>query len=279
MKRIGFVDYKLDNFHADTYLSILRNDLKARGYDVSGCIGLKPKVDRAWALQNKIPYFDTAEELDRNVDFYVVLAPSNPEVHLQLCRLVFPFGKPAYVDKTFAPDFGTAKRIMALADRYGVKLQSTSALRYTNVQDCVAEMGGRAKVRHMVTWGDGRSFDEYAIHPVELLVSCMGPSAESLMCRRSGNQSQILINFSRGRTAVVNVYTKSATRFAAAVTTAAETRLINVDGSQIFLNTASAILDLFDTGRPVIDRRETLVIRRILDLAQTRGALNRFVRL
>jgi len=277
-KRIGFVDYDPNNFHANVYLGLLRGDLKRRGYAVSGVLAMRDKPGREWADANDVPYYASAEALDKAADFYVVLAPSNPEVHLELCRMVFPFGKTTYVDKTFAPDLAAARKIFALADKHKVKVQTTSALRYTGVQDYVRQVG-RARVRHMVAWGGGRSFNEYAIHPVELVVSCMGPKAESLLRRGTGSQSQLLVNFSGGRTAVIHVYTRSDTPFMATVTTARETRHLPVDGSRIFHDTAAAILDLFDTGKPAIDRRESLMIRRILDAAGNPRARKGFVKL
>jgi hypothetical protein len=42
---------------------------------------------------------------------------------------------------------------------------------------------------------------------------------------------------------------------------------------------AAASLDLFETGTPNIDRRESLVICRILDAAATPAALRRCVKL
>jgi len=277
-KRIGFVDYDPNNFHADVYLQLLQGDLQPRGYAVSGVLAMRDRPGRAWAEANDVPYYASAEALNEAADFYVVLAPNRPEVHLELCRMVFPFGKTTYVDKTFAPDLAAARRIFALADKHKVKVQTTSALRYTGVQDYVRQVG-RARVRHMVAWGGGRSFDEYAIHPVELVVSCMGPGAVSLTRRGTGSQSQLLVNFSGGRTAVINVYTKSNTPFMATVTTARETRHLPVDGSRIFRDTAAAVLDLFDSGRPAIDRRESLMIRRILDAAADPRALKGFVKL
>jgi len=275
-KRIGFVDYRLDNFHSNVYLKHARGELKGRGHVVAGCFALDEEEGRTWAEANEVPYFDSVAALDPEVDFYFVLAPSNPEVHLELCEMVFPFGKPTYVDKTFAPDLATAERIFELADEHGVPMQTTSALRYTQVQDYVEEVG-REAVRHMVSWGDGGSFGEYAIHPVELVVSRMGAEAESLMRRGTGDESQLLINFSGGRTAVVNVYTKARTPFAASVTTSEATRLIEVDTAAIFVRLAAAVLDLFDSGKPDIDRAESLMIRRILDAADEPEALGNFV--
>ena len=92
-KRIGFVDYKLDNYHANVYLEILRNDLKRRGFQVAGCTALKAKHGREWAETKGVPYFSSVADMDPHVGAYIVLAPSNPELHLDLCRSVFPFGK------------------------------------------------------------------------------------------------------------------------------------------------------------------------------------------
>jgi hypothetical protein len=277
-KRIGFVDYKLDNFHANTYLAALRNQLKERGYTVEGCTAMYADEGREWADKNQVPYYSSVAELNTHIDYFMVLAPSSPEVHLDLCRLVLPFGKVTYVDKTFAPDLATARQIFALADQHHTVMQTTSALRYTNVQAYVQKIGADF-VKHMVTWGGGRSFAEYAIHPVELMVSCMGAQAVSLMRRGTGLYSQLLINFMTGRTGVVNVYIESDTPFAAAVTTAKQTRLLMVDDSKLFIDMAAAILDFFDTGEPAIAREESLMIRHILDVAEQPEALDHFVSL
>jgi hypothetical protein len=278
-KRIGFVDNKLENFHANVFLKAFRNQLKHRGWTVAGCYGLDGDNGRAWAKKNEVSYFDTPAALGGHVDAFMILAPSNPELHFPLAEKVFPFAKPTYVDKTFAPDVATARKIFDLADHHKTPVQTTSALRYTNVQDWVAKAGGSAAVKHMVAWGGGSSFDEYAIHPVELLVSSMGPAARSLMRRGTDEHSQLLINFVNGRTGVANVYTQGATPFAAAVTTAKETTVITVDTSKIFVNNAAAVLELFESGKPNVDREETLIIRRILDVAADPAAEKGFVAL
>jgi predicted dehydrogenase len=279
MKRIGYVDFNLENFHANIYLKHLRNELKDRGFDVAGCTAVNESAGREWAARNAAPYFSTPREMASHVDFYMVLAPSNPEMHWELCKSCFPLRKPTYVDKTFAPDVATAKRIFTLADKYGTPIQTTSALRYTGVQAYVKEAGGSANVRHMVAWGGGRSFEEYAIHPLEMVISCMGPNAQSIMRRGTGDQSQLLVNFDEGRTAVVNVFTNAKTPYAATVTTLSETKFIAVDGARLFLDTASAILDFFETGQPNIPRAESIMVRRILDVAAGERALRSFVKL
>jgi hypothetical protein len=275
-KRIGFVDYQLENFHANVFLKAIRETLSSRGFSITGCIAVEAG-GKEWAAKNNLPYFGSPAALNEVVDRYMILAPSNPEVHLELCKRVLPFGKITYVDKTFAPDLKTANEIFALADQHKVKLQTTSALRYTKVQKKVAEIGND-NLKHMIAWGGGSSFAEYAIHPVELVISCMGSQVQSLMRRGIGTYSQLLLNFSNDRTAVVNVYTGD-TPFAASVTSSGGTQYILVDGATLFVNTAAAILDFFDAGEPNIDRAQSLMIRRILDAADDPAAMKGFVKL
>ncbi len=277
-RRIGFVDDNLDNFHARVYLEALRGPLKDRGYVVAGATALQAEKSRAWAGKNGLPYFDSAEKLDKEVDVYAVLAPSTPSTHEDLCGRVLPFGKTTFVDKTFAPDAAAAERIFALADRHRVALQTTSALRYTAVQKYVATVG-RKEVRHVVTWAPGGSYDEYAVHPLEMAVSCLGPDVQSIMRRGTGAESQLLLNFSEGRTAVVNVHVRKKTPYAASVTTTKETRYVEVDTKPLFVDAAAGMLDFFAAAKAQVERRETMAIMRILDASRDPAALDRFVKL
>jgi predicted dehydrogenase len=273
--RIGFVDYRLENWHANTFLRIFREDLKNRAV-IAGCWGMDSANAQAWAQKNGVPLAASVADLDRTVDAYMVLAPSNPETHLELCQKVLPMGKPTFVDKTFAPDLATAQAIFALADQHGARVESTSALRYTNVQREVDSLG-RSDLRHMVAWGGGRSYEEYSIHPAELVISCMGVGARSLMRRNDGAYSQVLISFTDGRTAVINVHAHEQAPFAAALTTSKTTRLLSVDSGPMFQDAAAAIVDFVQGKRPPIDRQQTLLIRRILDASMDPRAEERFV--
>ena len=275
--QIGFVDLNLENYHANVFLQALRGPLASRGFTVAGATGTKTVESRTWTEKNRVPFFGNDGELNAAVDFFMILAPSNPEVHLELCQRILPFGKPTYVDKTFAPNLKVAQEIFALADKHKTPIQTSSALRYTNVQEEVRKAS--AKVEHMITWGGGGSFDEYAIHPLELLMSVMGHEASALMRRGTPERTQLLIEFSGGRTGVVNVFPKTNTPFAASFTTEKATRYVEVDASKIFVNNQAAILDFFAAAKPNVDRRESLAIMRLLDAARDPQALKGFVSL
>jgi predicted dehydrogenase len=257
-KRIGFVDFNLDNYHANVFLKNLRENLSHRGFTIVGGTAMQPKPSKIWTEQHGLKYFDSVGLLDAEVDCFMVLAPSNPEVHLELCEQVFPCGKPTYVDKTFAPDLATAKQIFALADKHRVAVQTSSVLRYTNIQQTVREDG--TAVQHVVTWGSGGSVAEYAIHPLEITISCMGPRLKRVMRRGTEQFTQLLLDFDGGRTAVVNVYINHPTTFAAAVTTEAATHHVIVEVPSMWRDALSSIFDFLDTGHPNIDRGETLAL-------------------
>lgn len=276
--RIGFVDYDLNNFHANVFLKIAREDLKHRGFVVTGATAMRKPQGRAWCAEKDVPWFDSVDQLDGEVDAYMILAPGRPDTHLRLSEAVLPKKKPTYVDKTFAPDLKTAQRIFELADRNRVAMQTASALRYTPVQAFAAEVG-RKNIRHMIAWAPGRSFGEYAIHAVEMVVSCMGTGATELMRRGTGKQSQLLVNFTGGRTAVINVYVKSGLPYAGMITAGDKTRYMPVDTSRLFVDALGAIMDFLEAGKPNIDRRESLMIRRILDAAGDPRALKKFIKL
>jgi len=277
VKRIGFVDYRLDNYHAEVYLKAIRGPLASRGYEVIGATAIEQEVSRAWAEERKLPFYDSVAALAPHVDCFAVLAPSNPELHLAMCQEVLPLSKPTFVDKTFAPDERTAQAIFALADDCNVPIQTTSALRSTAIQAFVRELP--SPVQSMTIFSSGTSFAEYGIHPVELAVSCLGHEAEKIMQVGSPRHPQWLLTFSNDRTAIIDFNPEIEIPFSAIVSTQQGHDSIEVDGATLFLDAAASILDFFDAGRALIDRRESLLVRRILDVAMNEESRNAFVSL
>lgn len=266
-KRIGLVDYQLDNFHARVYLAAVRGVLAQRGYEIVGATAWDSASSRPWADKNAVTYFDTVKELADVVDNFMVLAPANPELHLEMCEQVLPFGKPSFIDKTFAPNFAVAQQIFDMAAAHNTPIQSTSALRTSNIQEELAKSA--ESLRSMFITAAGPTFEEYGIHPVELAISCMGPAVESLMCAGSDIHPQFLLLFSDERTAVIDFNTQAELPFTATLLTPSGAEHVAVAGDQLFVKAAASILDFFDAGIAQIDRSETLVIRRILDVVES----------
>jgi hypothetical protein len=263
--RIGYIDNRLDNYHADTYLGLARAQFADR-VRIAGCWALDGDGGRAWAQRNSVPWYDDPGLLAREVDAWMVLAPSDPHLHPQLCAEVLPSGLPTFVDKTFAADLAAATAIYALADRRGAPIQTSSALRTTNVQRAVAE-AGEAPL-HVTAWGGGTSFAEYAIHPLELAVSLLGPEARRIQRCAYGSLDQLLVEFAGGRGATVNIHCAEGTPFAAGVATARGLRWLPVDTGPLFHDAFAAVIAFLASGTPQVDRRESLAIRALLDAAK-----------
>jgi hypothetical protein len=273
--RLGFVDKNLDNFHAQVFLEQVRGPLADRGVTIVGATAMEPEPSRAWARDKDLPYFDDVTALARQVDAFMILAPSNPEVHLALARQVIPLGKPTYVDKPFASNLDEARAIFDLADQHGVAVQSTSVLRYTNVQAWLAGQGAPAE--HAITWAPGRSFEEYGIHALELAISCLGPGVKRVMRRGSDHRVQLLLDFTNGRSAVVHCFVGHKMPYAASVSTAACTSHLAVDTTPMWTDAAAAIFEFLRTGKPGIDRNQTLTVMAVRDAALRPEACDRWI--
>ena len=127
-----------------------------------------------WCEKFGVQRCQSIGELCEKSDVIVILAPSDPDKHLPYAKAVLPFGKPTYIDKTFAPNVREAKEIFALAERYGTPFFSTSALRYAAELDAVPDC------RQMAVTGSGSSVEEYIIHQIEMLVKKLGCGASAV---------------------------------------------------------------------------------------------------
>ncbi|MFZ4775160.1 MAG: Gfo/Idh/MocA family protein [Terrimicrobiaceae bacterium] len=262
MKTIAFIDHDIDNWHAKTFARLIAESNS--GFRLGGICATRKENAREWALRNDVPCVDSIPELEGLADYIMVLAPSNPETHMDLCRAAFQLGKPTYVDKTFAPDEATALSIFEMADAAGVPVQTSSVLRYTKVQD-FCHSSPENKPDFVDTWGGGSNFQEYIIHQVEMVVSLLGPDFEGLRIEELAHLTQIDLAFGGHRAASIHMTAPSEIPFLAVTSNPLMTRSFVVDEGRLFVSGLNAILDFFSKGHAVIDRKETLTVMRILD--------------
>ena len=275
-RKIGIVDHSLDNFHANTFLSLMREDLKPRGWEIARCWAVNGDEGRVWAKKNEVSYAEEFTDLGE-CDAFMILAPSNPEVHPEMAKRLFPFGKVTYVDKTFAPNYETAKEIFTLADKYNVPVMTTSALRCATSLKRVVEKFGSGRILHMQAWGGGGSFEEYAIHPLEMVIFAMGAQVEEVMHVASDKDHHALhLQFGDKRSASIFIHTNNECPFRAMVTTEEQTVCADCSADPIFRDLCNVILDFFESGEPSVDRSESLMIRRVLDVVNGSSCDRRF---
>ena len=261
MKVVGFIDYFLNEWHANEYPGIIKAYNEKHGMDY--------QVQYAWAEMDipggmstdewcelhGVTRCHSIEELCEKCDCVFVLAPSNSEKHLQYAKAVFQCGKNSYIDKTFAPDYATAKEIYALAEKYGVKFFSSSALRYA--EELNAYMG---TAKAVFTTGGGSNFDEYVIHQVEMIVKCMGVGAKQVCYVENAGQEWVEIAYEDGRCA--RMMFAPCMPFVATVSDAEGTKYLPINSS-FFDHLIVDIFHFFETGETSFCACETLEVMKI----------------
>ena len=175
-KIIGFVDYYINEWHANNYVGWIKEaSERLKGDFVVGYAWAELERDPGegvttdeWCEKYGVTKCESIDELCEKSDYVIVLAPSNPETHLRYAEAVLKYGKNTYIDKTFAPDFATARKIFDIADMHNARFFSSSALRYA------PELQNTKGAVSMVTEGGGSNFEEYLIHQVEMTIKTLG---------------------------------------------------------------------------------------------------------
>ena len=211
MKKIGFVDYYISEWHANNYPTWFKRACEEFSYEFEVAYAYAEletsPVDgvttEQWCEKFGAQKCDSIEELCEKSDFVVILAPGFPEKHLEYAEKVLKYGKRTYIDKTFAPDVETAVKIFEIGKRYGTEFFSTSALRYAE------ELKDKKNVRSMITLGGGSNAPEYMIHQIEMLVSKLGIGAEKIKAETQASQIIYTVKYGDARCATM-VFGKSA---------------------------------------------------------------------
>ena len=265
MKKIGFVDYFISEWHANNYPAWIDR--------IAAEMGVDYKVAYAWAELETSPVdgVNTAEwcekfgaepcatidELCEKSDVIVILSPSNPETHLRYAEAVLKHGKRTYIDKTFAPDSAVAKEIFALGEKYGTPFFSTSALRYATELDAVDSPDS------LLVTGGGSNLPEYFIHLGEMVVKKMG-AIKSVKATANGSQWIIQAKTASGKDATM-IWGASMPYGAYMTKTGKETwKSLK---SPFFDGLIADMLNFFETGKASFDCAETLEVMALRDAA------------
>lgn len=262
MRTIGFIDYYLDEWHAEHYPAWIKQASNGE-MKVVCAYG---KVDKtgglanaAWCEKKGIRLMASIEEVVAASDYLVVLSPDHPEYHEELSRLPLRSGKPTYVDKTFAPDRKTALTLFETARRHGTPLYSSSALRYA-AEYAEADKQGIAVIGSV---GPG-TYDNYAIHQIEPIVALMGCEASRVMYIGNPASPALLIGFEDGRQAEIRHFGWNCP-FGMTIQYETGTAVTLKPESDYFGAFIRAMLTFFDSGVSPVDPAETIAIMTIME--------------
>lgn len=257
MKKIGFIDYYLDEWHANNYPALIK-EISGGELEVTCAYGqidspIGGMTTDEWCAKYNIPRCLTIEEVVEQSDLLVVLSPDNCEMHEELCQIPLRSGKPTYVDKTFAPDYATARRIFDIAEAHNTPCYSTSALRFADEFKDVDRAGVTA-----ITSVGPNGFETYAIHQLEPIVMLMNAPVSRVMYIPGNKWYTAVLEFADRRRATLAGF-ESGAPFLLNVASDAGNRTITVQ-SDFFRNFIVELCDFFLNGTLKVPHEETLTI-------------------
>lgn len=208
MNKIGFIDYYIDEWHANQYVKWIPEAARGGQFQVAYAWAMIDKpggvTTEDWCKNNNVALAASIEELVDKCDSIVVLSPDNPEMHLELSQIPLASGKPVYIDKTFAPDLASATAMFDRAAQYNTPMYSTSALRYAPELTGYKGPGTLGEDITLVASKGAGHYENYLVHQLEMVVKCIGLGAKRAICNVAGEAPMIVYEYSDGRNAIVH---------------------------------------------------------------------------
>jgi hypothetical protein len=204
--------------------------------------------------------------------------------HLPQMREAIACRKPVFIDKPYASSWADAQEIRRIAKEAGVPWFSSSSLRYASF---VTELAGKA-TRGAISWGPGPLEEHheldlgwYAVHPIEVLFTIMGPGCEKVS-RISGPHGEVITgHWKDGRVGTVRTLLPSG-GYGAVVFGDKEVWQSPASTRFSYAPTVQAVLDLVKTKQPPVDNDVTMEIFAFMEAAnrsrQSGGALQELPR-
>ncbi|MBM3775464.1 MAG: oxidoreductase [Acidobacteria bacterium] len=219
--------------------------------------------------QWKVELVSDIPALCRKVDA-VLLESVDGRVHLEQARPVIAAGKPLFIDKPLASTLEDAREIARLAGSAGVPWFSSSSLRF-------GEIGATMKFADatgVLTWGPGPLEEHhqldlawYAIHPIEMLYTLMGPGCEEVTRVSTPGADVIVGRWRDGRIGTVRA-NRPSSGYGAVVFRPKEAVQSSPKAAAGYRPLLVEIIRFFETRQPPVSNQETLEIFAFLDAAQ-----------
>lgn len=203
MKTIGFIDLFLDEWHANHYPTWIRESRMGGEWNMTLAWAERDREGGVstddWCANFGARRAKSLQEVVEKSDALVILSPDNPERHEDLTELAAACQKPVYVDKTFAPDLATATRIMSRFEKGRTPMFSSSALRFAQEFEAMAEKGLVPGGVHSVSTRGPGVMGRYGIHQVEMIVALMGLGIKRVLTTGAKTAPHTVFEYEDGR--------------------------------------------------------------------------------
>ncbi|MDD3805399.1 MAG: Gfo/Idh/MocA family oxidoreductase [bacterium] len=267
MKKIGFIDYFIDEWHANNYPKMIRESSLKDKFDVSlAWEEITPEGKKnldQWCQEQQVGKAASIKQVVEECDCIIVLSPDNAERHEDLADLPLRSGKPVYIDKPIAPSLAAASRLFDKAQRYGTPMMSSSALRFGSALQKALDEDLKEQRVNFVSVRGGGVFHIYAIHQLEMLVMVMGTGARRVMQCGTTKVPLMIVDYEDGRRGSINLLPGYAFQLSAQY---GENKSLAIDTMDDFFPLfIEAMLAFFDSGKSVIPQEQTLEIAALIE--------------
>jgi hypothetical protein len=264
MKKVGFVDYFLDEWHANNYPEMIKNAtagemIVTHAYGMTDVPGKRD--NKTWCSEMGIIHCETIEQVVEETDYIIVLSPDNPEKHEKLCQIPLKSGKPVYVDKTFAPTKQIAIGLFDLAKGHNTPLFSSSALRYSKE---VMELE-KQDIDFITSVGPGE-MENYLIHQVEPMVMLMDSPALRLMYTGTSQTPCVVIDFGNDKRGVISMLVEDCS-FSSFIRYKSGKVAVIPEATEFFDRFIVDMVEFFRSGKSNVPDTQTIEIINIIEKA------------
>lgn len=193
----------------------------------------------------------------------VLLETNDGQIHLEQAAEVFRAGKICFIDKPLGATLGQAIAIYQLAERYGVPVFSSSALRYSPKNQELHD-GKSGKILGADCYSP--HYDEpthpdfgwYGIHGVETLYTIMGTGCLSVNRMAASSGDVVTGRWEDGRIGTFRGLKTGPGIYGGTVYT--DNGAVEAGGYAGYKVLLDAILKFFQSGLPPVSKEETLEI-------------------
>lgn len=139
----------------------------------------------------------------------IMLEVNDPAYHVEYFTKAADLGKPIFLDKPMADTTANARLIAKMAKDKGLRVFSSSSLRF--VPALVAAIEAVGEPKYVSTYGPlgkapaGSSIVWYGVHAFEMLERAMGRGAKSVFARKDSVGVVAVVDYEAGRRGVVEL--------------------------------------------------------------------------
>jgi hypothetical protein len=242
--------------------------------------GGSPDIDSSWSrVDNYATELRTKWNITLEPDIptlcskvdAILLESNDGRKHLPQAKQVIAARKPMFIDKPLASTLEDAREIARLAREAGVPFFSSSSARFAGIGTAMKF----PDVQGAIVWGPGPlephhylDLSWYAIHPIELLYTLMGPGCEEVSRMATADSDEMTCRWKDGRIGSVRANRPHGAQGAAVFRP--NNRVVQSDKTMIegYGPLLKEIVKFFQTGSPPVAPEETLEIMAFMDAAQ-----------